>query len=285
LWGENLQIVITTADPEKLNEDPTCFNLIVQQKNDGIVLEMFRNVSLNQEKPGYIGKVLVDGVSTCLRVDGAIASSTIPLPVDADYQSNNVASDGNYPDSTTVIGNSETKTGMYALKNADMFNLLCVPAFDENDQTRKNVYTDALKFCDEKRAILLVDPQQNWNTKDSAKSNLNSYISRDKNGALYFPRIIAADPLQGYRLRDFDPSGVVAGVIARTDAQRGVWKAPAGIEATLVGVPDLSVRLTDEENGELNPLGINCLRILPTVGQVIWGSRTLRGADSLADQC
>ena len=245
---------------------------------------MFRNVSLNPENPRYIGKLLVDGVSTYLRVDGAIPSSTVPLPDDSDYQSNSVASDGTYPDATTIIGNPDTKTGIYALKNADMFNLLCIPAFDENDQTRTNVYTDALEFCDEKRAILLVDPQQDWNTKDSIITNLSSYISRDKNGAIYFPRIIAADPLQEYRLRDFDPCGVVAGVIARTDAQRGVWKAPAGIEATLVGVPDLAVRMTDQENGDLNPLGINCLRILPDAGRVIWGSRTLRGADSLADQ-
>ena len=68
------------------------------------------------------------------------------------------------------------------------------------------------------------------------------------------------------RLEDFVPCGAVAGVFARTDAQRGVWKAPAGLEATLVGVPQLSVPLTDAENGELNPLGINCLRSLPAAG-------------------
>jgi uncharacterized protein len=73
-------------------------------------------------------------------------------------------------------------------------------------------------------------------------------------------------------------------VMARTDAQRGVWKAPAGLDATLVGVPSLSVALTDAENGELNPLGINCLRAFPSAGRVVWGARTLRGADQLADE-
>jgi phage tail sheath protein FI len=63
-----------------------------------------------------------------------------------------------------------------------------------------------------------------------------------------------------------------------------VWKAPAGLDATLVGVPQLSVPLTDDENGELNPLGINCLRAFPAAGRVVWGSRTLRGADQLADE-
>ena len=89
---------------------------------------------------------------------------------------------------------------------------------------------------------------------------------------------------QQNRIRSFVPCGAVAGVIARTDSQRGVWKAPAGIEASLIGVSDLEVRLTDAENGELNPLGINCLRILPAAGRVVWGSRTMRGADILADQ-
>ena len=63
-----------------------------------------------------------------------------------------------------------------------------------------------------------------------------------------------------------------------------MWKAPAGIEASLVGVPQLEVNLTDAENGELNPLGINCLRAFPVAGRVVWGSRTLRGADQLADE-
>ena len=83
---------------------------------------------------------------------------------------------------------------------------------------------------------------------------------------------------------DFAPCGAVAGVFARTDAQRGVWKAPAGLDATLTGVPELRVPLTDAEIGQLNPLGVNCLRALPVVGRVVWGARTLRGADRLASE-
>ena len=71
--------------------------------------------------------------------------------------------------------------------------------------------------------------------------------------------------------------------MARTDSARGVWKAPAGIEATLAGVAELTVKLTDGENGILNPLGVNCLRSFPVIGRVAWGARTLRGADQLAD--
>jgi phage tail sheath protein FI len=80
------------------------------------------------------------------------------------------------------------------------------------------------------------------------------------------------------------PCGAVAGIFARTDAQRGVWKAPAGQEAQIKGVPQLSVSLTDAENGELNQLGINCLRAFPVYGRLVWGSRTLEGADRLASE-
>jgi hypothetical protein len=85
-------------------------------------------------------------------------------------------------------------------------------------------------------------------------------------------------------LEPFAPSGAVAGVFSRTDAARGVWKAPAGLEATLNGVVDLSVPLTDPENGELNPLGINCLRIRPAAGPTVWGSRTRQGDDRLTSE-
>jgi hypothetical protein len=97
------------------------------------------------------------------------------------------------------------------------------------------------------------------------------------------------DPLRDNQLADFAPCGIVAGVMARTDAARGVWKAPAGIEANLQGVLGLSINglpagLTDDENGQLNPRGINCLRNLPAIGHVVWGARTLEGADALASQ-
>src|SRR5216683_816090 len=85
------------------------------------------------------------------------------------------------------------------------------------------------------------------------------------------------------RCRPTPPSGTIAGLYARTDGARGVWKAPAGTEATLAGVQKLEYKLTDLENGVLNPLAINCLRNFPIFGPVCWGARTLNGADQMAD--
>jgi phage tail sheath protein FI len=79
------------------------------------------------------------------------------------------------------------------------------------------------------------------------------------------------------------PCGAIAGIMARTDTERGVWKAPAGIGASVAGIRGLAAPLTDADSGALNPLGINAIRTFPVYGTVVWGSRTLRGADLLAD--
>jgi phage tail sheath protein FI len=86
------------------------------------------------------------------------------------------------------------------------------------------------------------------------------------------------------QLDKFVPCGLIAGIMARTDAQRGVWKAPAGLDASLNGIQGFNVILNDDENGHLNQLGINCLRSFGVAGRVAWGARTMRGADSLADE-
>lgn len=73
-------------------------------------------------------------------------------------------------------------------------------------------------------------------------------------------------------------------MIARTDAERGVWKAPAGLDATLSGVTQLSLPLTDGEIGQLNPVAVNCLRLAPGAGHAVWGARTRNGSDRIASE-
>ena len=82
----------------------------------------------------------------------------------------------------------------------------------------------------------------------------------------------------------YPPSGTIAGLYARTDASRGVWKAPAGTEASLVGAQGVEKVLTDLQNGTLNQKGVNCIRVFPATGVVSWGARTLRGDDGLSDE-
>jgi phage tail sheath protein FI len=202
------------------------------------------------------------------------------------------------PQPGDIIGDPAAFTGIYALQKVDLFNLLSIP-----DATRASpgdpssldstigstgttaIYSAAIALCDQRRAFLLVDPPPNVSTVSAAVDWISSGLGVvDPNGAAFFPRLRLADPLNNFQLRTFAPSGVVAGVYASIDGSRGVWKAPAGIEAVLNGVQSMVYKLTDPENGVLNPLGLNCFRTFPVYGPVLWGARTLVGADAQASQ-
>ncbi|HEY8011953.1 MAG TPA: phage tail sheath C-terminal domain-containing protein [Rudaea sp.] len=197
------------------------------------------------------------------------------------------------------VDGQKNKLGLYALEQLyarnQLFNLLCLPPYNptssvglEDADVDPSLVATAASYCEQRRAVLLVDSPSAWTSTDSAVSGYSASPdqvgTRSSNAALFFPRVQMADPLRGNQLETFVASGVVAGIFARTDTQRGVWKAPAGIGASLVGVAALSVPLTNAENGELSPLGVNCLRNFPVYGCVLWGSRTLRGADAFADE-
>jgi phage tail sheath protein FI len=187
-------------------------------------------------------------------------------------------------------GMQGSKRGLFALEKADLFNLLCLPPFSFTTQNvTTTLVSSAASYCKDRRAMLIVDPPDSWTTKKAAKDqftdpNVDFVGTRSNYAAIFFPRLKQPNPLRDNQVEEFAPCGAVAGIFARTDAQRGVWKAPAGQDASLVAVPQLSVPLTDDENGELNPLGINCLRAFPVIGRVVWGARTLEGADRLASE-
>jgi Bacteriophage tail sheath protein len=195
--------------------------------------------------------------------------------------------DGNPPDGAALIGDLSTKKGIYALEKVDLFNILCIPqtAKGLDGQTASSVMATAINYCEQRRAMFLMDTPAGTNTLQGIKEWLaGTGISPSKNAALYFPRVLVGDPLDEFRLKDFGASGTIAGLYSRIDASRGVWKAPAGTEATLTNVQALDAKLNDAENGALNPLGINVLRNFPVYGNVCWGARTLQGADQLASE-
>jgi len=199
-----------------------------------------------------------------------------------------IGSDGNPPKASDYLGSEADKTGINALLDVDIFNILCLPGVTDTDFDPKatlSILSKAASFCEEHRAFLIIDCPDSWLTPDDALSHLTDFDSiRSKNAAMYFPRLQMPDILDENRLRTFPQCGVVAGIYARTDGNRGVWKAPAGQETLMTGVRSLDYRLTDKENGLLNPLGLNCLRIFPVVGPVVWGARTLQGADVLTSE-
>ena len=290
-WGENLQVTITYPDPA-LNPTAAAdelFNLIVTDTGTGVI-ETFNNLSVLADNARLASTVL-EQQSKLVRVSGTLppnrpSDAVTDLAFNADGDDGTTISDGQVSDP----GLKSLRHGIWALEKAGLFNLLCIPPFtldnmgDVGAQTR----AAAAAYCQERRAVYIADPLFDWDEASDLTDPATGLdgatwgLSRNANTAVYFPRVLQPNPLQEGRLSSFAPCGVIAGIIARTDATRGVWKAPAGLDATLRGVSALSAKLTDGDSGTLNPLAVNCLRSFPVNGRVVWGSRTLVGADQLA---
>lgn len=203
------------------------------------------------------------------------------------FQSGGTAGDdGTAPGVADYVGDPLLHTGFNALDKVDLFNLMVLPGDREiPEATFLQLLGPASIYCNQHRAFLLVDAPDSWTKIDipvadaSAVNSLRALVVKD-HSAVFYPKVQYSDA--GLK-KLIGPTGMIAGLMARTDSQRGVWKAPAGTEAALFGVLDLEVNLTDLENGVLNKLGANCLRKFPT-GIVNWGARTLDGSDDIGSE-
>ena len=188
----------------------------------------------------------------------------------------------------SVPGDQQTKTGIYALVKADIFNILCLPTAWKSTYSAATL-SDVALFCFQQRAMLIVDTPSAW-SETTPPLGFGTVINSPSitgpntaNAATYYPNLEFPDPVSNTTVQ-LGPCGAVAGVWASTDDTRGVWKAPAGTAAGIAGISDLAVHIDDGESGVLNPIAVNCLRNLPLVGPVSWGARTAAGADQLASQ-
>jgi phage tail sheath protein FI len=302
-WGNRLRARVDHEVSSEVAADmglaeTDLFNLAIHDSQTGST-ELFRNVTV-VASPRQVDTVL-ENRSQLMRVlqlsngrpkahpapqEGEDVWGDNPTPTNTKVAAEDEASDGEMLTVANFIGTGmqAAKKGLYALEQADLFNLLCIPPYTSSSNVDSSLVSEAAAYCEKRRAMMIVDSPSNWMDKEGAKNGISTIGTTSKNAAIFFPRLRQPNPLKDNQMEAFVPCGAVAGVFARTDAQRGVWKAPAGLDATLVGVPDLTVVLTDPENGELNPLGINCLRSIPPSGRIIWGSRTMKGDDRLASE-
>lgn len=301
-WGEQLRVRVDhdTRPLQPGEAANSLFNLAVRDMVTGAV-ERYTNVSTEPTHARYVARVLAQQ-SKLVRVSGAVAAARPPanavLPAGADpflpaystaFGAN--GSDGNPIGTTEVVGVPAPlrPNALQMLDEVDLFNLLCLPPPTRETDWTSAVWNPAATYCAQRRAVLLVDPPATWDEAADVIAGIGALVARTNAAALYFPRVLAPDPLKEFAPMDFAPCGVVAGVIARTDATRGVWKAPAGLEARMNGVSALSLGgvpglLTDGQVGQLNPIGVNCLRTVAGTGHVVWGARTLDGADFLGSE-
>jgi len=282
-WGN--AISVTVDYDTKDTTDTTLFNLTV---TDGSTVEIFRNLNMDPNSSAYAVDAVNDG-SVLVDADLPAVPPAITARPSVGDSPLTGGLNGVVPTATELTGDEDDKTGIYALLDVDLFNILCIPdTMLLDDLEAASVAAAATKLCDDERAFYIMDIPQQDGDRDSF-TEVQSWLSanstlRDKNVAMYFPRPQIADSLKDYRLRPVAVSGTMAGLYARTDSTRGVWKAPAGTEAVLRGVQKLSYRLTDGENGVLNPLAVNCLRTFPVYGNVAWGARTMDGADQIGSE-
>ncbi|ATY09814.1 phage tail protein [Amycolatopsis sp. AA4] len=278
------------------------YNLTVRDQGSRVT-EQYLNVSIDQNSP----RALKNVIASSSLIGSADSTEKRPTAHDSTglgegadpfldttkkdvwYTAADKGDDGPTPRSQDFLGDPGQQSGIYALLKTDIFNMLCLPGPPGLIGGPAQILGPALDLCISRRAMLIVDADPGWTTTNAVTTAVKDpdfVLNNEKgsNAALYFPRVKLPDPQQENFVREFPPCGMIAGTWARTDVQRGVWKAPAGTEATLSGISALTVPLTDLQNGVLNPLGVNCLRGLPSAGNVIWGARTQRGADVLANQ-
>lgn len=295
-WGSALRVTVshgTTGEVDETADDDT-FHLTIDEVDTVaeaaaltigdpvrqaaalaaaiLVREQFLHVSVVEDASRWVGRIL-EQQSALVR----LTTTSDDRPIEVERQSFGAAVDGG------TGSNTDYTAAIERLALADIVNLVCVPPPARGSDISLAVLGDALAFSQRARAILLIDPPAAWTDAAAAAALTGGYDAlRSHDAAYYWPAIRAADPLEDNRVRTFAPCGAVAGVIARVDGERGVWKSPAGLDATLAGVAALAADVTDVDSGIVNERGVNALRRIAPAGALIWGARTARGADTLA---
>ncbi len=240
-WGARLRASVDHLTRD--TADTALFNLIVEQLDSAgrvVATERFRNVSGTSTDPRFVNDVLAQD-SSFVRVRTSAPDGESPTDVDDVAATAPADADGIDIVGTQIASDPPpgTRTGIYALESVDLFNLLVIPPLAPDTDVDDATWAAAAAYCQERRAMLIIDPHTSWTTDpntavgdaEDGVNTLRGLVGNDdgRNAVVYFPRLRKADPLNENRLADFAPGGAVAGIIARTDAQRGVWKSPAGL--------------------------------------------------------
>ena len=275
-----------TGDDDTETDEPAPFTLTIRE--GGVDVESYPDLTLT---PGPTNaETVVNATSTRVKVK-------VNLAEDVDLsQIVDVLKPGAYPlekappvvvpvSGKKFAGSESARTGINGLTIAEEVTMVLVPdlitAATKADGTLdlnmwKAVQTALIGHCElqgNRMAILDSPPGMTAQQIKEWRSDVAMYDSAF--AAFYYPWIKVDNPAgsNGDREVFVPPSGHIAGVWARTDETRGVWKAPAN--DTIRGCLDIERPITKNEQSLLNPIGINCIRPFGTRGIRIWGARTL----------
>jgi phage tail sheath protein FI len=268
-------ISVEVSDPTEPDEDT--FKLSVLR--GGKVEEVFDNVT-TKKGPQNVATI-VKARSKLIRVEEIGSGGALSVP-----QKTRVTltgGGGSAPLRITAddyVGSSADRTGFAGLEAIDEVTMLSVPDLMSAYQ-RGIIDLDAVQavqlamiahaeLMGDRVAILDAPPGLNAQQVKEWRVDKAGYDS--KYASLYWPWIKVFDPLKGQPVMT-PPSGHIAGIWARNDDTRGVHKAPAN--EVVRGAISLELQITKNEHDQLNPSGINCIRVFPGRGVRVWGARTI----------
>ncbi len=291
-------IIITYGLAAPVTSPPSSPPVTVQP-GAATVVETYRRVSLDPASAQYIAKVIgtaENPVSALVTVAAGSAHGTFPTSPETWVFPNYLAGSTQFfsvGDFTAVM---EENTDLDKLPNAGNppFNIMVIPGVSDTaltggDGAGATILATAVSFCERKLAFLVMDPPAGASADGTTSASFKvadslPLLPISKNAALYFPYLLSPDPFTGGanniatgKPNAIPPGATVAGIYAATDLARGVWKAPAGFQATTRNTSGVvpSGRMTDIRQGTLNPIGVNCLRDFPNLPTVVFGARTL----------
>jgi hypothetical protein len=182
-------------------------------------------------------------------------------------------------DGDPIINEQPYIDGLALLDDKEDVSLICIPGVSS-----PSLFGEAINYCNNaihrplSDCFFIGDMPQDYDEVEEAQGFVSGISPKNSYGAVYLPWLYMNDPT-GASSQPIvvPPSGFVAGMYAKTDATRGVWKAPAGTAAAVAGASGLVVSLTDVEQGLLNPTPyhVNVIREFAASGRVIWGARTI----------
>ncbi len=264
------------------------FDIHVGNRDSGgtfTALESFSSVSMLSSSDDF-AETIINGESALITVEvlGTVTAAQYPVTNndgDLDGDDDGVplglgaAANPTAPDYTALYENT--------LRKFRDISIIVLPGESwAADGSGNSVIAATLSHCDRmKNRILIVDPPAG-HEMDNSNTVATMSLPTSTYSVLYYPWVDMANPLyHPDKAPDKDktvqipPSAIAAGMWSKIDAKRGVWKAPAGVEARLTGAAGLEFQVENLEQDQLNPLGVNCIRKLPNFGSVFWGARTL----------
>lgn len=288
-WGNDLVVKINSKDPDSASNDKFKLEIGSGTGKDFVAREVYSEVVLTDGDAQYIVGLVNDSSNllTVGRIEKTIETDDVTKARNA---LNN--GDGNHVKGETVVtfgnGHNGSTPGsgdyddIYALLlKYRAVNTMLLPGLAWDGSTGQAIIENALAHCESmKNRMVVFDLPAGMDLKNENDVTALS-LTTSTYAATYYPWPLVTNPFYdsdtnpgAARVLLVSPAAYAAGLWAKTDSRRGVWKAPAGVESGLLGISKLEYTVEDAEQDYLNPQGINALRRLPNYGSVVWGART-----------